>query len=128
MKELTIPLDLPPNGWGYMWFPSSDGNFNPRAYIKIPVIDFKPAQYKPVRVLLSTNYYGSQLYTIGNSTQAIIPGSVPSIETLIEAYLCSRENFCSEPSPYARLYKAVRDFMRSYCSTALALPLVRIPP
>lgn len=72
------------------------------------------------------DYYGKTYYDIGNTTQAISPRSIPSIESLLQAYLISRRNFYSEPSPFNGLYKAFRDFAESYCNMAAALPLVSL--
>jgi hypothetical protein len=126
VKELPIPAEPQLDRWGYIWFPGNYGAHSLEAYIKVPLIHCKPPNFQPHRILMLADYYGKTYYDIGNTTQAISPRSIPSIESLLQAYLISRRNFYSEPSPFNGLYKAFRDFAESYCNMAAALPLVSL--
>jgi hypothetical protein len=124
VKGLPIPAEPKLDGWRYIWFPGGDGRQNPKTYIKVPIIHFEPPDFQPCREIVSAGYYYKDYYIVQDTFQAISPGSIPSLETLLQAYLSSRRNFYSQPSPFGGLYKAFRDFAERYCSMAAALPLV----
>lgn len=128
VKGLSIPAELQVNGWSYVGFPDNDAINNPEAYVKVPIIHFEPPNFQPRRVILSTNYNYKGYFTVQDTPQAISPGLIPSIESLLQASLVSSRTSYSEDSPFARLYAAFSDFAKCYCKMTMALPLVRTPP
>jgi hypothetical protein len=126
LKQLAIPAESQPEGCADICFPSGLGLETPGAYVSMPVIQFERPNFLQNRVVLSMDYYHSYEFTIPDERQAISPRYVPSIESLLQAYLISRRNYDSVPSPFAGLYEAFRDFGESYCNTSGEMPLVRI--
>lgn len=122
----AISMDAEPQfeSWGYIWFPGNDPIQNTAAYVKIPIVHFEPPNFQSRRAILLANYYHKG-YTCNmrHMPQAILPGFVPSVESLIQAWLVSNKNF-SVASPFARLSNAFRNFVESYCSSTVILPLV----
>jgi hypothetical protein len=126
VKQLAIPPETQLDSCAYIHFRWSAEVQAPEAYIMIPVIQFEGPNFQPNRVILSMDYYHRYEYIMPNERQAISPGSIPSIESLLKAYLASRRNYYSDPGPFAGLCKAFRDFGESYCHVTGAMPLVRI--
>lgn len=124
VKEFSIPAERQIEAWGYVYFPSNDGAHNLEAYIKVPLTRCERPKFQPTRTMVTPNYYNKFYFDLEDTTEAISPSSVPSVESLLRAHLITTRNYYCEPSPFSGLYKAFRDFAESYCSIAVELPLV----
>jgi hypothetical protein len=125
VKQLAIPAEPQLDGCAYICFQGGAEVEAPGAYIIVPVVHFERPDFKSNRVVLSMDYYHKYEYTVPDERKAISPGSVPSIERLLQAYLISRRDYYSNPGPFAGLYKAFRDFAENYCNVTGQMPLVR---
>jgi hypothetical protein len=108
-----------------MYYPHS--RHRPIAFdgcVKLPVVYFEHPNWPPSQTLASINYYTCQYFEVPDTPCAIVPGSAPSAETLLEAYELTRWDHFSIDGPFKGMYKAVTIFIRRYCNSSLKLPLV----
>ncbi|KAE9376545.1 hypothetical protein N431DRAFT_501388 [Stipitochalara longipes BDJ] len=123
VKGISLTPERQIIGWGFMWFPSNDDTYSSEAYIKVPLMHFEPFGFRQTRELISVNYYHKSYVYVHDTSQAIFPGRVPTVERLLQAYLTSRRDCTPETSPFSRLSKAFRDFAKKYCDKPDELPL-----
>ena len=126
MQKLSPLPDTQVCGRGYICFPGDNGTYGPDAYLEVPLINFEPPGFERTRYVLAWSYYHKDYYSIADAAQAISPKAVPSSESLLQAYMISRQDRVPEASPFARLAEAFRAFAVTYCDKTIALPLVNI--
>lgn len=127
MKSLQTSAELQIDGWAYVWFPGKPMSMRdiPEASIKIPILRFESPDFAPTWQFASINYYSRYEYTMPDSLYAIAPNSLPSLESLLRAYLTTRRDYYGELGPFAGLHKTIRDFVEAYCILPGTMPLVR---
>ncbi len=97
----------------------------PETSIKIPIVLLEIPDFQPTRQFVLINYYSSYVYNTSDSQYAIAPSSLPSLESLVRAYLANRRDYYANLGPFAGLHKAIRDFVEAYCMLPGPMPLVR---
>lgn len=123
-KDVKALRIIPPSQSAYLWFLGSRSI--PDAFLKIYVIEFEESDFKTNRLVMSADYFGRSVITVPNTRRALDPSRLPSIDELLNVYICSRENRQPITGPFANLQKAIESFVVRYCSRPAELPLVRI--